>query len=82
MWFADAIVYSGSGHKTMTMTIATEQQQEQRSSDGAIERTAEMLEEWWQREYAKRKPLDPSYWEFTFDPNNSKYRRRGSHRNE
>ena len=26
------------------------------------------LEEWWQNERAKIKPLDPSYFEFTFFP--------------
>jgi hypothetical protein len=43
---------------------------------------ADQLEEWWQREYAKRKPLDKSYYAFTFNPDSGYDVRRKRNKNK
>jgi hypothetical protein len=50
------------------MSSAVEQSQEQ-EEDQPQEWTAEMLEQWWQAERKKIKPLDKSYHEYTFSSN-------------
>jgi hypothetical protein len=71
MWFTDAIVVE-SGYSSSISSISIIPTQPQQYQQPQLQPQPQQLsiskndlEEWWQREYAKRKPLDPSYFAYT-----------------